>query len=270
MRAHGAAYRNPRHARTPPAPGREAPALVHPRTRPRDLRTSCRGRDAGGRPDFAQAYREARRTALRREALEQAALAPPPRPKDPRNPGRTTKYTPETVETICERLGEGESLTEICADLHMPSMRSVTGWLRRYPEFRQAYMIARRTQADRIFDEVREVARAATPKDVSVARLNMDALRWQAAQLWPRRYGYYDVEEPEPQAVGASKEPQPWTVVIRQFKTVDGKVMEILTPKNAVSFADARQRAIPAPELDEEGWLARGGDPDWRDSEAQN
>ena len=58
--------------------------------------------------------------------------------------------------------------------------------------------------------------------------------------------------------------------VIRQFGEVDGKFVEILTPKNAVSYADARQRALPAPEMDEEAWLAKGGDPDWRDSEAQN
>ena len=61
---------------------------------------------------------------------------------------------------------------------------------------------------------------------------------------------------------------QPFTVVIRQFDEVDGKYVEILTPKNAVSYADSRQRALAAPEDDEEAWLAKGGDPDWRNGEA--
>lgn len=225
--------------------------------------------------DFAQAYREARRVALRRADAEQAALRPAPRPKDPRKPGRHTKCTPRMVEAICERLAGGESLTELCADPAMPSMRSVSNWLVRDPAFRQAYMSARHIQADRIFDEVREVARAATPQTVAVARLTFDVLRWQAARLWPRRYGYYAAEDLDRDAAEAQPapqpdpEPQPFTVVIRQFGEVDGKFVEILTPKNAVSWADSRQRALPAPEADEETWLAKGGDPDWRNGEAQ-
>lgn len=223
--------------------------------------------------DFAQAYRDARRTALRRADAERAAHAPPRRPKDPRKPGRSTKHTPEMVELICTRLEAGESLGDICADPRMPSTVSVHNWLRKDPALAQAYVIARQVQADRIFDEVREVARAATPGTVGVARLTFDVLRWQAGRLWPRRYGYYAAEDLDAAATSEPQpphpDPEPFTVVIRQFGEVDGKFVEILTPKNAVSWADSRQRALPAPEADEEAWLAKGGDPDWRNSEAQ-
>lgn len=246
------------------------------------LKSICAEPDMPGEPvifkylrrhdDFAQAYREARRTALRRADAERMARMQPPRPKDPRKPGRHTKCTPRIVDRICRRLEAGESLDDICKDADMPSRVSVHNWLRKDPALAQAYMIARQVQADRIFDEVREVARAATPATVAVARLTFDVLRWQAARLWPRRYGYYAAEDLDA-AASEPQAPQPESeahqVVIRQFGEVDGKFVEILTPQDAISYRDARQRALPAPEDDEEMWLAKGGDPNWRDNEAQ-
>ena len=190
-------------------------------------------------PQFAEDYYVARRAALRWEARHKAAYAKPPRPK--LKAGRPTKCTPEVIDEICERLGAGESLTDICDDAHMPSMVSVHNWLRNDQAFRARYVDARRAQADRAFDEVREVARAATPATVAVARLNCDVIRWQAARLWPRRYGYYAGEDDEPEDKG-------FQVVLRQFDMVDGKVVEVMTPIDAVSYEDANRRALPAPE----------------------
>ena len=274
---------HPRGVKRPPwyTPDR-ARALVARIAAGETLKAICAEPDMPGDPvihkylrrhdDFAEAYRQARRTALRQADAERAARRPAPRPKNPLKPGRHTKQTPEIVERICERLAQGESLTDLCADPAMPSMRSVHTWLRNDPALAQAYMLARQVQADRLFDEVRQVARAATPQTLGVARLTFDVLRWQAARLWPRRYGYYAAEDLDPAAPPqAPAEPkpknQPFTVVIRQFGEVDGKYVEILTPKNAVSYADARQRALPAPEENEEAWLASGGDPNWRNGE---
>lgn len=190
-------------------------------------------------PEFAEAYYVARRAALRWEARHRTAYAKPPRPK--LKAGRPTKFTPQMVDEICERLGAGESLTDICDDPAMPSMVSVHNWLRKDAEFRARYVDARRAMADRAFDEVREVARAATPATVAVARLNCDVIRWQAARLWPRRYGYYAGEDDEPEDKG-------FQVVLRQFGDVDGKYVEVLTPIDAVSYDDAMARAIAAPD----------------------
>jgi hypothetical protein len=42
--------------------------------------------------------------------------------------GRPTLYTPETVDRICDRLADGESLKAICREPGMPSERTVLTW----------------------------------------------------------------------------------------------------------------------------------------------
>ena len=53
--------------------------------------------------------------------------------------GRPSGYCPEVVDTILERLVVGEGLEAICRDPAMPCAGTVYGWMRRYPEFLQAY-----------------------------------------------------------------------------------------------------------------------------------
>jgi hypothetical protein len=65
---------------------------------------------------------------------ERIELAAQPAPK---GRGRPSLYTPETVERICDRLADGESLKAICRSPGMPSERAVLGWagLQRGPSF---------------------------------------------------------------------------------------------------------------------------------------
>ncbi len=42
--------------------------------------------------------------------------------------GRPSKYTPELVEEICERLSKGEPLAQICRDDGMPHVATVARW----------------------------------------------------------------------------------------------------------------------------------------------
>lgn len=42
--------------------------------------------------------------------------------------GRPSKYTPELVAEICERLSNGEPLAAICREDHMPGYRTVYDW----------------------------------------------------------------------------------------------------------------------------------------------
>jgi hypothetical protein len=45
--------------------------------------------------------------------------------------GRPSKYTPELAAEICERLGKGETMRQICRDEHMPHWTQVYEWLSR-------------------------------------------------------------------------------------------------------------------------------------------
>jgi len=49
----------------------------------------------------------------------------------PKKTGRPSKHTPELAAEICERLGKGETMRQICRDEHMPHWTQVYEWLAR-------------------------------------------------------------------------------------------------------------------------------------------
>ena len=51
--------------------------------------------------------------------------------KAPKKTGRPSKHTPELAAEICERLGKGETMRQICRDEHMPHWTQVYEWLAR-------------------------------------------------------------------------------------------------------------------------------------------
>jgi hypothetical protein len=74
----------------------------------------------------------------------------------------------------------------------MPQMSTVMLWLREDREFSQQYARAREAQADYFADEIVEIADAAMRKDargVQAARLAVDARKWAASKLLPKKYG---------------------------------------------------------------------------------
>jgi hypothetical protein len=101
--------------------------------------------------------------------------------------GRPSEFTPETANTICERIADGESLRKICADEVMPSRPTVRLWLSQQPAFLAQYTHAREEQADVYAERIVDEAEAAT--DAAIGRLRMDALKWAASKLAPKRYG---------------------------------------------------------------------------------
>jgi hypothetical protein len=123
--------------------------------------------------------------------------------------GRPSSYTEEIGEEVCERLSLGESLRSICADQFMPSQATVYRWLlnedEKFALFREKYTRARELQADSFFDEITDIARnpiegaivTVSPDGVTERREDMlghrrlmiDALKWQAGKLRPKKYG---------------------------------------------------------------------------------
>lgn len=101
--------------------------------------------------------------------------------------GRTSEYTQETADSICEQIADGRSLRSICADVGMPSKTSVFRWLAASADFRDQYARAREAQADSLFDDILEIAD--TAEDAQLARLRVDARKWMAGKLKPKSYG---------------------------------------------------------------------------------
>jgi len=102
--------------------------------------------------------------------------------------GRPTDYSPELTARICERLAIGESLRSICRDDEMPSMASIFLWLGKHPEFSEQYTRAREAQAEAHADRIVEIADDDT-LDPNHKRIMVDARKWVASKLKPKRYG---------------------------------------------------------------------------------
>ncbi len=119
--------------------------------------------------------------------------------------GRPSLYTDKLATKICRRLAEGESLRAICADKAMPSISTVMGWLfdGNHDDFSEQYARAREAQAEIRADEIVDIADddtndftadkdgklVANSEHIQRSRLRVDARKWIAAKLLPKRYG---------------------------------------------------------------------------------
>ena len=105
--------------------------------------------------------------------------------------GRPTKYTKKLAQEICTRLSGGESLRAICRDEAMPNKATVMRWLQADRSgFREMYELAREVQAECLADEIIDIADEAYDRDTAAgAKVRVDARKWVAARLLPKKYG---------------------------------------------------------------------------------
>jgi len=107
------------------------------------------------------------------------------------------------ADVICDRLIGGESLRKICLDEGMPSAALVCKWLGQNEAFREQYAHARDAQADTLADEILDIAddgsndymndeergEVYNGDAVQRSKLRVDARKWIAAKLKPKKYG---------------------------------------------------------------------------------
>jgi len=102
--------------------------------------------------------------------------------------GRPSDYTEELADLICEAVASGGALYRMCAERDdLPAERTIYQWLEKHPSFAQKYARARERQADRNADEIVDIAD--TEDDPQRARVRMDARKWRASKLAPKKYG---------------------------------------------------------------------------------
>jgi transposase-like protein len=90
-------------------------------------------------------------------------------------------------DAVAERLEAGQSLATICQDLGV-GKRALNAWLDK-PERAGLVSRTRARAADRMVTEIIEIADAATPETVNVARLQMDGRKWVASKWNSAAYG---------------------------------------------------------------------------------
>lgn len=121
--------------------------------------------------------------------------------------GRPSEFSEKVASIICERIADGESLRTICLDDAMPHRSTVFRWLAANESFRDQYTRAREAQADALFEEILEIAddtshdtiikegkdggeyEAANSEWINRSRLRVDARKWMASKLAPKKYG---------------------------------------------------------------------------------
>lgn len=72
--------------------------------------------------------------------------------------GRPSKYTPELIEAICERISQGEPMAQICRDDGMPDRSTIWDWQQANEDVSQRIARAREAGFDAIADECFEIA----------------------------------------------------------------------------------------------------------------
>lgn len=128
--------------------------------------------------------------------------------------GRPTIYTAELVDQICEAIENSvHGIDPICKqNENFPVGQTVRRWLKQYPEFRAKYALAKEFQAEKMADETIEVAyddrkdwkiitddegnerTVFVAESVNRSRLKVDALKWHASKLAPKKYGMNKLE----------------------------------------------------------------------------
>jgi hypothetical protein len=130
----------------------------------------------------ASTVRRWRRTKAGFAARLEGAAAPHRRPR--RGPVRVTG---RLLDEICRRLADGEFLTAICRDAHMPVRRTVHLRVRNDEAFRARYAEARALQVEHLFEEI--VTIADEDDNPARARVRIEARKWLVARLDPDRFG---------------------------------------------------------------------------------
>ncbi|ASE54783.1 TPA: terminase small subunit protein [Stenotrophomonas maltophilia] len=120
---------------------------------------------------------------------------------------RPSKYSQQLADAICDLLVDGKSLRTICSTAKMPSRSTVIRWLADNETFRNQYARARELQADTLAEEILDIADKAVlgerlKKDgkgkvlerqtgdmVERSKLMIDARKWYAGKLQPKKYG---------------------------------------------------------------------------------
>ena len=105
--------------------------------------------------------------------------------------GRPTDYTKDMADKICEKISCGLSLRAICAEAGMPARGTVYRWLIENADFQDQYTRARDKQADYFAEEIIEIADSVEAESASVAKakLQIDARKWAASKIAPKKYG---------------------------------------------------------------------------------
>lgn len=128
--------------------------------------------------------------------------------------GRSTAYTQEIADQICDWIADGKSLREYCERDESPIDRAtVHRWLLKgeYEDFRDQYARAQILSADASADDINFIGDRIMSGhlDPQAGKAAADCKKWAAEKKAPKKYGA--------RVVHAGDETAPITVITRKF-----------------------------------------------------
>jgi hypothetical protein len=100
---------------------------------------------------------------------------------------RKSSYSTKIAQEICDQIAGGKSLVRVCKQKKL-TYSTVMRWLEQYEDFREKYAQARELQADYLADELVDIADN-EKLHPEARRIRVDARKWKAAKLRPKKYG---------------------------------------------------------------------------------
>jgi hypothetical protein len=113
----------------------------------------------------------------------------------PNTATKPTELTPFLASQICDRIIYGVTLTAICDEPEMPTLRTVYRWLETNDAFAKELETARRFAADWIADECIELLKNKGNEAPEMLRLRIETRQWLCGVLHPERYGKRVINE---------------------------------------------------------------------------
>lgn len=119
---------------------------------------------------------------------------------------RPTKYSDALADKICDIIAtSNKGLSAICEDESFPSRSTIHQWIKDNEKFSDKYARAKEDQADFLAEEIIKIADTENKTEVEFigsegssttihdnvqrSRLQIDARKWIASKLKPKKYG---------------------------------------------------------------------------------
>lgn len=105
--------------------------------------------------------------------------------------GRSSDYTSEIAEKICELIAADYTYEQIAAEDGMPSKSTIIRWLGLHEDFETKCARARQIQADSIDNRIGSVIDKTEAGTLApdIARVVLSGLQWRASKKDPKKYG---------------------------------------------------------------------------------
>lgn len=121
--------------------------------------------------------------------------------------GRPSSYKKEVGDKICEMIATTSlGLRHILAEEGMPNRTTLFRWIENNEAFRNQYAISKQAQADYMVEEIIDIADDGSNDLMTIikgdivyeqenkevtnrSRLRVDARKWIASKLYPKKYG---------------------------------------------------------------------------------